>query len=354
MGNAQLELIRDLGPDALEPLVREAGEPAYRAGQLGLWLYRERVRTWSEMTNLPAKFRAHLSGRFRLEGLEIVERQVSEDGTRKVLFALHDGQMIESVIIPMDGHRTFCISSQVGCAMGCTFCATARGGLARNLSAGEIVEQVIHLDREAGDSGRIDSSGKGFNIVFMGMGEPLDNFEAVAASIRTMTDERGLGLSQRRITLSTSGSGNGLRALLASDLKVGLTVSLNSTTDETRRKVMPKPGRTPLAEIMGLATAYAERIRRPATIAYVLLAGINDSLETARELAALVRNKPLKVNLIPLNEIGGGLAAPEREKQHAFQAELLSQGIRSTLRDSGGRDIDAACGQLRAKRKPGA
>ena len=278
-------LLRDLAPDALPTLMTAAGEPAYRGGQLADWLFRRSAVAWDEMTNLPRKLRTSLAERYDLAGLAPVERQVSTGGTRKYLFHLADGHAIESVVIPMESHLTFCISSQVGCAMACSFCATARGGLVRNLSRGEIVEQALRLAADI-DSEPVPGYGdRGYNIVFMGMGEPLDNYDEVAGAIETFTVEDGLGMSARRIQISTSGHADGLKRLLTLPQPVGLTLSVNGCTQELRRKLMPVPGRTPLKEILDLGERYARAKRRTVTIAYVMIDGVNDADDQALLLA---------------------------------------------------------------------
>ena len=350
MDRDRKQLARDVPVAELRDLMASRGQPTYRGDQLARWLYRDAVWSWDEMSNLPGALRDDLAMTFDLQGLRTVERQVSRDGTRKHLFALRDGHRIESVMIPMETHATFCISSQVGCAMACSFCATARGGLARDLDAGEIVEQVLHLAGDLRNDPLPDQGDRGHNIVFMGMGEPLDNLDAVAAAITTFSDEKGLAMSPRRITISTSGHAEGLARLVESPLNVGLTVSVGSSRPELRRKMMPVPGRTPLDEILTLAERYAQSRHRRATIAYVLLDGVNDGDDEAAALAQALRGRPFKINLIPLNRIDGrqGPAAPERVL--GFQSVLRQAGVQAFVRASGGDDIAAACGQLREKR----
>jgi 23S rRNA (adenine2503-C2)-methyltransferase len=344
------QLVRDIAVAALRDLAAATGEAAYRGDQLAHWLYRDAVWRWDDMSNLPRRLRMALAAGYDLQGLRPLERQVSRDGTRKHLFELRDGHRIESVAIPMDRHVTYCISSQVGCAMACSFCATARGGLARDLTAGEIVEQVLRL----GDDLRRDPAAvaavRGHNVVFMGMGEPLDNLEAVFGAIATFTDERGLAMSPRRITVSTSGHAEGLRRLAASPLNVGLTVAAGSSRPELRRRLMPVPGRTPLPEILELAERYARTRRRRVTVAYVLLDGVNDDDGEAAALARELAGRPFKVNLIPLNRIDERHGPPPPERVLAFQAVLREAGVEAYVRVSGGNDIAAACGQLREKR----
>jgi len=343
-------LLRDLLTGALSTVVEATGEPGYRTDQLARWLYRDAVLDWESMSNLPQAFRDALAERYDLRGLTIVERQISRDGTRKYLFALRDGHRVESVAIPMENHVTFCISSQVGCAMACSFCATARGGLVRNLSAGEIIEQVLSLADDVKSASADDHRERGYNIVFMGMGEPLDNMDAVETAISGMTAEAGLAMSSRRITISTSGHTEGLERLIASGLSVGLTVSVNTCRPDLRRRLMPRPGRTPLPDILDLVEQYARDRRQRATIAYVLIKGVNDDDSEATALGRMIKGRPFKVNLIPLNRVDDRQGPPDPKRVLSFQSILRAEGVEAYLRVSGGDDIAAACGQLREER----
>ncbi len=344
------ELLHSLAPEDLETLVTDRGQPAFRARQLLDWLYRHPVLSWEAMANIPGVLRAGLAEACDLRALKQVERQVSGDGTRKFLFGLRDGHTIESVIIPMADHVTFCLSTQVGCRMACRFCATARGGLVRGLVPGEIIQQVLLLRQDL-DREPLPGSDGHPNIVFMGMGEPLDNFPALESAIGIMLDARCLGFSRRRIRISTSGPGDGLRRLLASDLAVGLTLSLGGSDDAERKAVMPVPGRTPVTEVLDLAERYGKRSGRKGTIAWVLIEGRTDHLNQARRLADLLRHRPFKVNLIPLNPLDDDdQTAPGPERTLAFQRVLTDAGIGAFIRASGGQDITAACGQLRRRR----
>ncbi len=344
------ELLHSLPPPRLQDHMAELGQPTFRTRQLLDWLYLHPVDDWQEMTNLPRALRKKLSDRFDLQGLELLERQVSGDGTRKFLFGLRDGGSIESVIIPMTDHVTFCLSTQVGCAMACRFCATARGGLVRNLEAGEIIQQVLRLRHDLSDEPLPGSTGHP-NVVFMGMGEPLDNFPALETTIRILLEPECLGFSRRRVRISTSGPGDGLHKLLDSDLAVGLTISLGGTNDAERRAVMPVPGRTPVTEVLDLAERYGQRHGRKGTVAWVLIQGKTDHPDQARRLAGLLRRRPFKVNLIPLNPLDDrDQKAPDRERILAFQRILVAEGVDTFIRASGGTDIAAACGQLRRRR----
>lgn len=344
-------LLRSLVPDDLTGLAAAAGLPSYRADQLADWLFKQGALTWEAMTNLPAAMRTDLADRFDLNGLEVAERQVSRDGTRKFLFRLRDGATVESVVIPMEEHATFCLSTQVGCAMACRFCATARGGLVRNLEAGEILEQVLRLRHDLAADPVPGLGDRQFNIVFMGMGEPLDNWNEVKRCLEMLTDEAGLGMSSRRIQISTSGPASGLRRLKEAGTKVGLTLSLGGSTDAERKAVMPVPGRTTLREALDLASEYARDIRRRFTVAWVLIAGSTDDPDQAQRLAKLLRGLPLKVNLIPMNPLDDAdLVPPDDVRIEAFRQTLTSAGIDTFVRRSGGRDIAAACGQLRRRK----
>ena len=344
-------LLRSLVPGRLAELVAADGLPSYRADQLADWLFPQGVFAWNEMTNIPRAMRDSLADRFDLSGLETSERQVSADGTRKFLFRLRDGATMESVIIPMEEHATFCISTQVGCAMACRFCATARGGLVRNLESGEILEQVLRLRSDLASDPIGGVQNPRFNVVYMGMGEPLDNWEAVADSLTGMMDPKGLAMSRRRIQISTSGPAEGLKKMLAAEPGVGLTISLGGSTDAERKAVMPVPGRTSLEEVLDLAVQYVRRSGRRATVAWVLIAGQTDQPDQAARLAALLRGKPLKVNLIPMNPLDDAkLLPPDDRNIQAFRQILTDSGIDTFVRISGGRDIAAACGQLRRRR----
>ncbi len=347
-------LLRDVVPDHWPEALAARGLPAYRGRQLTHWLYDRGALDWTAMHNLPRDLRELLAGEHDVAGLAVVDRLIADDGTRKFLFRLRDGHMVESVIIPMENHSTFCISSQVGCAMACRFCATARGGLVRGLTPGEIVEQVQRLAQDLRDDPFPQHGDRGYNVVFMGMGEPLDSFASVHASLRIFTDPAGLGLSPRRIQISTSAPPHGLAHLETLEIPVGLTISLGGATDVARRKVMPVSGKASVAEALDAAARYGRRMGRRVTVAWVLIAGKTDQLEQARHLAAAVANGPFKVNLIPLNELDDDdLTATGSEQVLAFQRVLTDAGIPAFIRVSGGRDIGAACGQLRRRRLAG-
>ena len=345
-------LLRDIVPGDWPRLMTELGAPAYRGRQLAQWLYGRGAMTWQSMHNLPGDLRESLAGVYDPAGLEKVERLIADDGTRKFLFKLRDGHTIEAVIIPMENHSTFCISSQVGCAMACRFCATARGGLVRSLSPGEIVEQVQRLAQDLVDDPFPQHGQRRYNVVFMGMGEPLDNFASVRTSLTLFTDDDGLNLSCRRIQISTSGPPHGLHHLAELDLPVGLTISLGGADDASRRQVMPVSGKAGVTDVLDAAAAHARRHGRRVTVAWVLIAGKTDQLDQAETLARVTRNQPFKVNLIPLNELDDDdLQATAGAQVLAFQRVLADAGVPAFIRVSGGRDIGAACGQLRRRRQ---
>ena len=345
-------LLRSLVPDQISALIANSGVPAYRGQQLREWLFKHDARDWQQLGNLPQSLRQDLATRYDLTGLQLQEKQVSADGTRKFLFRLRDGHTIESVIIPMADHATFCLSTQVGCAMACTFCATARGGLVRQLATGEIIEQIQRLRSDLRDEPMPGRGDRQFNVVFMGMGEPLDNWPAVEPALQIMMHEDGLAMSRRRIQVSTSGPADGLRLLIAAAPGVGLTLSLGGSTDQERRKVMPVPGRTTLNEALTLAADYGRAAGRRVTIAWVLIQGRTDEPDQARRLARLLKGHNFKVNLIPLNPLTDSPLAPTADPAVlGFQEILTDAGVPTFVRASGGRDIDAACGQLRRRRQ---
>jgi 23S rRNA (adenine2503-C2)-methyltransferase len=331
----------DLPPRQLAELVRSMGLPAYRGGQILNWLYRQKVASIGEMTNLPLELRESLDANHGLPALVVRDASRDEDGTTKYLFALEDGAQIESVDIPRPtGRSTWCLSSQVGCRMACTFCATGRMGMVRQLSAGEIVGQVLELWRRHEESTHP-------NLVFMGMGEPLDNLQALLPALEILTDPDGVGLSARRITVSTSGLVEGIQELGRHGSGVGLAVSLTTGDEAERRELMPVAGVVALDELLEVAGDYGRRVRRKVTLECAVIAGQNDDLDHARQLLVLARRGPFKINLIPLNPIEGFDGnRPERSRLDAMVGLLWGAGVVTTVRDSQGRAVDAACGQL--------
>lgn len=339
--------LKDFALPALRDLCVSRGWPAYRGDQIAAWLYKNAVDSLDEMTNLPAELRSLLAADFELSSLEVVTTQHSTDGTTKLLLKAFDGAQIEAVLIPEARRQTLCISTQVGCPLACSFCATGALGFTRNLSVSEIVDQVL-LARAQLAPDEILS-----NLVFMGMGEPLLNLPAVSEAIRLFTDPKGFGMAPRRLTVSTAGVLPQIAPLLAV-APIHLAVSLHATTDEVRDVLVPLNKRYPIDAL--LSTLREEpRInrRRPVFFEYTLMEGVNDSIEDARRLPKLLEGIASKVNVIPMNpHPDAPYRPPKPEVIDRFSATLHDAGIRVTLRRDRGSDIDAACGQL-ANRKVG-
>ena len=335
--------LRDLTLDELETIVLEAGERSFRARQIMGWLWSRGVESLDSMLDLPAAFREKLKHHFRIGSIAEVLVARSTDRTRKLLLRLGDREEIESVIIPTEGRTTLCISSQAGCAMGCGFCATARMGLHRNLSASEIVGQVIAA------RGYLDPGETLTNYVFMGMGEPLANYPRLHRALTIMTSEWALGISPRRVTVSTVGLVPAMDRLLT-DFPVNLAVSLHATTDEVRDRIAPINLRYPLHALIEACKALPIARRKRITFEYVMLEGVNDSTDDARRLAKMLAPLRAKVNLIFFNPFPDSPFAPSsRERVEGFQAILHRGNLTATIRESRGRDIAAACGQLYAE-----
>jgi 23S rRNA (adenine2503-C2)-methyltransferase len=336
-----LPLALDLLPAEWVAVMSELGQPAYRARQVFRALHVEGTRDWDAVRTLPAALRGRLAERYALAPSAVVRRAQSRDGTAKYLLALGDGREVEAVHIPDAGRVTVCVSSQAGCALACTFCATGRMGLLRNLSAGEIVEQV-----ERGRQG--DASP---NVVFMGMGEPLANYAAVVRAIRLLLAPEGLGLSPRRITLSTSGLPDRMRQLAGEALGIRLAVSLHAADDAQRTALMPINARYPIAEVLAAAREYAERSGRRVSFEYVMLAGVNDTDADAARLAGLLPRRISHVNLIPYNPTDAEFRGSSPERIAQFADLLRERGVACSVRRSRGRDVQAACGQLAGQSK---
>lgn len=332
--------LKDLSPEELKQLFIEWGEPAYRARQLMEWMYQHGVTDFAEMTNLSKALRERLAAEADLGVIRTLLEQQSQDGTRKFLFQLADGVTVESVLIPDGDRLTACISSQAGCGIGCSFCATALGGLIRNLRVSEIIDQLLRVREAAG--ARID------NVVMMGMGEPLANYRSVLQAIRTMIHPQGLGIGQRHITISTSGVVPAIRRLAHEGLQTVLAVSLHAPTDELRDQLVPLNKKYPIDSLLEACSYYVATTGRRVTFEYVLIRDVNDSDAMAERLAALLRPIHSHVNLIPLNpvpETGYERPLPTRVQQ--FATILQDAGLPVTVRKEKGTDIDAACGQLR-------
>ncbi len=331
---------RSFTPSRLEALMQEMGQPAYRARQLFRWLWRPGVRDFSGMMNLPADLRRRLAKIGAMVSLAPHEIQRSADGTVKYAWTLRDGMIIETVLIPERDHNTICISTQVGCAMGCRFCHTGRMGFRRNLRPSEIAGQVLSVVENLGDRRHVR------NLVFMGMGEPLANYRGLTTALSILTDELGLNFSQRRITVSTCGLVPEILRL-GHEWDVGLAISLHAPDDEARNRLMPVNKRYPLAELMNACRRYPLSKRRRITFEYLLMAGENDRPEHAVRLAELLRGIPSKINLIPFNPSSGlPFNRPGDAEIQAFQRILTDAGYTAMIRKSKGQDIAAACGQL--------
>lgn len=340
-------LLAGLSLDALRDLLVSWGEPPYRAKQVFEAIQAQGRLDPEALTTLPKALRTRLAHDAVLPATRLEEAQESADGTTKLLLALADGRRVETVIIPEGERRTVCVSTQVGCPIGCVFCASGVGGLVRNLETAEIVEQLLHAMTHLG--------ARPSHIVVMGMGEPLLNLRNLAPAIRLWTHEQGLRLSPRRITVSTASTQALVERLLEEDLRVELAVSLHAADDETRTRLIPssRPGR--VRELIDAAAAYAAGSRRDATVEYVLIDGENDRPEHAQALAALLDRRHVHVNLIPLNPVAHrpDLKAPSGVVAQAFARRLKEAGVSVTLRSQRGEDIEAACGQLALKRALG-
>jgi len=340
--------LRDLTIDELEQAVAAAGERSYRARQVAHWLHQKDAESIDAMRDLPAPLRAYLREHLTLALPAAVRVSRSDDGTRKLLLRLAGGDEIETVIIPAGGRTTLCMSSQAGCAMGCEFCATARMGLHRNLTAAEMLGQIPAARRELGPGEALT------NFVFMGMGEPLANYSALIRTLTIMTSAWGMGISPRRITVSTVGLVPMMERLLA-EIPVNLAVSLHATTNPLRDRLAPINRRYPLERLLDACRRLPLKRRSRITFEYVMLAGVNDSPADARRLAKLLGPLRAKVNLIFFNPFEGtALRTSPRQSVEAFQAILRKGNLTATIRESRGQDIAAACGQLYAEDHPGA
>jgi 23S rRNA (adenine2503-C2)-methyltransferase len=336
--------IKDYNRAALQLWLQTRGEAAYRADQIWRWIYRDQVDAFDAMSNLGKRLRAALAESFTIGRLAIAAREVAGDGAEKFLFRLRDGHCIESVLIPERQHVTLCVSSQVGCAQNCRFCFTATGGWQRNLTLGEILAQVRDIRNILSAPDTLT------NIVFMGMGEPLANYRNVVDAIQLLTDNKaGFGFSRRKITVSTAGLVPEMETL-GRDTDVSLAVSLNATDDATRSRLMPINRRYPLETLLAACRRYPLRPHRRITFEYILMEDINDGPQDAHRLAALLRPIRAKINLIPFNTHEGcRFRRPPETVIEQFQQILVAHGYTAIVRQSKGREISAACGQLRAR-----
>jgi 23S rRNA (adenine2503-C2)-methyltransferase len=339
-------------PESLAAWLKEAGEPSFRAAQILEWVWKKKVVAYDAMTNLPASLRAKLAGSFRLTALAHSTTQGSADTTRKFLFRLHDGRYVESVLIPANpalygeksDRRTLCVSSQVGCAYGCKFCASGLAGFTRNLDAAEIAGQVLAAEQLSGE--RVDS------LVFMGMGEPLANLRNLLEAIALITGEKTLHLGARHLTISTSGLVPQIKQLAEHPQQIRLAISLHGATDDVREQIMPINKKWPVAELFDALDHWNAKKTQKLTLEYILIQDVNDSLAQAAILARHARRLGAKVNLIPYNTVEGlEWKRPPNKHCRAFQEILKSAGVTANLRLEKGHDIDAACGQLRLKQE---
>jgi 23S rRNA (adenine2503-C2)-methyltransferase len=323
---------------------QEHGEKPFRAKQVWNWIYQKSVVDWDLMTNLSKDFRVLLKEHFTLGSLSLSGKEESKNkDTVKYLWKLEDGKLVESVLILAPGRKTVCVSSQVGCPARCAFCASGKEGLIRNLSASEIFEQVQQI--------QVDIQDKVSHIVFMGMGEPLENYEAVIQAIRMLLDEDRLNFGERRITVSTVGVVEGIERLTQEGIKVNLVLSLHAPNQHVRKKIIPYARKYELMDVLAAIRKYTAMTKRDTTYEYILIAGINDAKEHAVELAELVKDDACSVNLIPYNPVDGlKLQRPEGEQVEMFKRVLEEKRVVTTWRYTKGKDIAAACGQLALKK----
>ncbi|MEY2466488.1 MAG: rRNA (adenine2503-C2)-methyltransferase [Verrucomicrobiota bacterium] len=363
--------IKSQTKEELEAQFKSWGEPTYRVAQVLEWLYVHRVTSWDAMTNLSKALREKLRGQYSFHALELARKQGSRDTTQKFLWKLNDGSFIESVLIPANpslygeasDRHTLCVSTQVGCAYGCKFCASGLDGWKRNLRVEEIVEQVLAIERLESSLPAVPGAehAKAWtptkpasrlidNLVIMGMGEPLANYENLIKALRILNAPWGGGIGARKITVSTSGLAPQIRKLADEPLQFRLAISLHGATDETRNKIMPVNRKYPLKELTAACEYYQESKGRMITFEYILIAGVNDGLDQVLPLAQLARRLNAKVNLIPYNKVEDlPWERPSETAQESFLAALEKQRVIATLRREKGHDIDAACGQLRLK-----
>lgn len=340
-----MRTIYDYSLAELESLLSEKGQKAYRAKQLYSWLYRKRVNSFDEMSDLPHELLEQLKQEYQLMPLTLLEKQVSKDGTAKYLFALADGMTIETVLMHFSFGDSVCVTTQVGCNMGCTFCASGLLKKQRDLTSGEMTAQVLYLQKELDqDNKRVD------NVVVMGTGEPFDNYEEVMRFCKTINHDLGLAIGARHITISTCGVVPKILEFANEKVQYNLAISLHASNDALRNQLMPINHAYPIEELMGALRYYSHDNHRRLTFEYILLKRVNDSDEHAKELASLIHGMNAYVNLIPYNEVAenGYHSVSDKEALHFYDV-LMKHGVKATLRSKHGDDIDAACGQLRAK-----
>jgi 23S rRNA (adenine2503-C2)-methyltransferase len=364
--------IRSLAREELVPLFQQWGQPTYRVDQLLHWLHARRAAHWESMTSLPKALRTQLRGQFDLHPLELVRKQGAPDATQKFLWRLSDGALVESVLIPANpalygepsDRHTLCVSTQVGCAYGCKFCASGLQGWKRNLTSAEIIDQVYAVERWNQENSEPETADAASaiarsplcvprlikNLVIMGMGEPLANYDNLLAALRILNAPWGGGIGARKITVSTSGLAPQIRRLAEDPLQLRLAISLHGATDAVRGRIMPVNRKYPLDELIAACEYYQKRKGRMITLEYILIAGVNDAPDQVRPLADLAKRLHAKINLIPYNTVEGlPWQRPPDAACEAFATAVQRHGITATLRREKGHDIDAACGQLRLK-----
>lgn len=339
---------KDIGSYTLEELKEEmvrTGEKPFRAKQIYEWLHRKLVDSFEEMSNLPCALREKLEQNYEIAKVRLAERQISKiDGTNKFLFELQDGNMVESVLMKYKHGNSVCISSQVGCRMGCRFCASTIGGLVRNLTPSEMLREVYEVQKISGE--RVS------NIVIMGTGEPLDNYDHFVRFIKMISDENGLNISQRNITASTCGIVPNILRLAEEQLQITLALSLHGSTQEKRKELMPVANKYELSEVLGACDTYFKKTGRRVTYEYSLVHGVNDTKEDEEQLIRLLKHRNCHLNLIPVNPIKErNFQKPDKKSAMIFQNNLEKNGINVTIRREMGSDIDGACGQLRIKHR---
>lgn len=332
--------IKSLYIEEIEGMLKEMGEPKFRAKQIFSWLHAKKAKTFDEMTNLSKPLREKLGEKFKISNVKILEKLVSSDGTTKYLFSLDDGNVIESVLMRYSYGNAVCVSTQVGCRMGCGFCASTLNGLERNLEAGEILSQIYEISRDIDE--RISS------VVLMGSGEPLDNYDNVIRFIRLLNSRDGADIGQRHITLSTCGLAEKIDKLRRENLQITLAISLHAPNDEIRGKTMPVSRKYDMETLLSACRRYSEETKRRITFEYALIRGVNDSAACAKELASKLKGMLCHVNLIPVNDVKEREYVHSSEEQiKSFASILMGRGIETTIRRKLGSDINAACGQLR-------
>lgn len=339
--------IRNLSYEELVSFLKQIGEPAFRAQQIFEWMYQKNVWSFQEMKNIPQELRKRLAAEFELKPLQVNEKLVSEDGTTKFLFELDDHEKVETVLIPTETRTTVCVSSQAGCKFGCKFCASGIGGWIRNLTPAEIIAQIMHVKEEALKYKKPLS-----NIVFMGIGEPFDNFDNLMKAIRIINDPKAINIGARKITVSTCGVIPKIQMLAQQGLQIELAISLHGYDNESRNILMPVNRKYPFDDLMKACREYIQKTRRQITFEYILIKDVTCSDKAFQSLKKAFRGIICKMNLIPYNPVSEfGHQTPSRAEMFQFKNRLEEIGIHATIRSPRGRDVAAACGQLRHAKK---